>query len=150
MGPPTVIGGILRFDSGVYGNRARTRPVREAPAPVVTALYCAMHVDLTQFTEDELIALNRRIVERISMIRAARQLVALSQFSVGMRVEFTTDDGRTIEGTITKLNRRTATLCSEAGGHWRVSPSLLRPVASTTNRAAPSRVHPFHGKVNRR
>jgi hypothetical protein len=102
-----------------------------------------MPIDLTQFTEEELLALNRRIVERIDMMRAARQLVALAQFSVGMLVEFTSDDGRTIQGTITKLNRRTASLCSEGGGHWRVSPSLLRPVANT-NRAAPSHVHPFH------
>lgn len=101
-----------------------------------------MSIDLTQFTEDELLALNRRIIERLDIIRAARQLVALSQFSVGMAVEFTTDDGRTIHGTITKLNRRTASICAESGGHWRVSPSLLRAVGGTAGR--PARVHDLH------
>lgn len=40
--------------------------------------------------------LNRRIVERLRLIRAARALVALANCSVGMTVEFTTDDGRVI------------------------------------------------------
>jgi hypothetical protein len=43
----------------------------------------------------QLVDLNRRIVERLRLIRSARQLVNLARFSVGMRVEFTTDDGQT-------------------------------------------------------
>jgi hypothetical protein len=62
------------------------------------------------------------------MIRAARQLVQLAHFSVGMQVESTTDDGRTVQGQITRLNRKTATVCCETAAHWRVSPSLLRPL----------------------
>jgi ribosome maturation factor RimP len=76
----------------------------------------------------ELIDLNRRIVQRLRLIRSARQLVDLAGFSVGMRVEFTTDDGRTLEGQITRLNRETATVCCDPSGHWRVSPALLRPI----------------------
>jgi hypothetical protein len=49
-------------------------------------------------TEDELIELNRRIVERLQLLRSARSLAQLAQFSVGMVVEFDTDDGRTISG----------------------------------------------------
>jgi ectoine hydroxylase-related dioxygenase (phytanoyl-CoA dioxygenase family) len=47
---------------------------------------------LARLSEEELVDLNRRIVERLRLIRAARQLVNLARFSVGMRVEFTTDD----------------------------------------------------------
>jgi hypothetical protein len=99
-------------------------------------------IDLSRLTEAELVDLNRRIVERIHMIRAARQLVQLAHFSVGMQVEFTTDDGRTIQGQITRLNRKTATVCCEASGHWRVSPSLLRPLGSGTQQR-PHHVHQF-------
>jgi hypothetical protein len=102
-----------------------------------------MHIDLAQFTEEELVALNRRIVERLHMIRSARQLVELARFSVGMSVEFTADDGRTIRGSITRLNRRTATICSAEAGHWRVSPALLRPVAGEAQQARPTHVHPI-------
>jgi hypothetical protein len=78
-----------------------------------------MSIDLTRFSEDELLDLNRRIVERLRLMRSARQLVELTRFTVGMRVEFTTDDGRTLQGEITRLNRKTATVCcnpSDTGG----------------------------------
>jgi hypothetical protein len=42
-----------------------------------------------------------------------------------MVVEFDTDDGRTVSGTVARLNRRTATI-EAASGRWRVSPALLR------------------------
>jgi hypothetical protein len=88
-----------------------------------------MSIDLTRLSEDELIDLNRRIVERLRLMRSTRQLVELAQFTVGMSVEFTTDDGRTLQGAITRLNRKTATVCCNPSGHWRVSPTLLRPIA---------------------
>ena len=89
----------------------------------------SMPIDLTTFSEAELIHLNRRIVERLQFLRSTRQLTELARFSVGMQVEFTTDDGRTLQGKITRLNRRTATVCCTPSGHWRVSPALLRPAA---------------------
>ena len=95
-----------------------------------------MLIDLTKFSEDELIDLNRRIVERLQFIRSARHLTELARFAVGMVVEFTTDDGRTLEGKITRLNRRTATICCTPSGHWRVSPALLRTVAHSDTPAA--------------
>jgi hypothetical protein len=86
-------------------------------------------IDLTRLSDEELIDLNRRVVERLRLIRSARQLVDLARFSVGMRVEFPTDDGRTLQGDIARLNRKTATVCGNPSGHWRVSPALLRPIA---------------------
>lgn len=49
-------------------------------------------------------------------------------FSVGMTVEFDTDEGRTISGTVARLNQKTATVVT-AAGRWRVGPSLLRPAS---------------------
>lgn len=88
-----------------------------------------MTIDLTKLSEAELLDLNRRVIERLRLIRSARSLVQLAQFSVGMTVEFTSDDGRVIRGTIARLNRRTASICAPEG-HWRVSPSLLRLVST--------------------
>jgi hypothetical protein len=95
-------------------------------------------IDLTRLSEAELLGLNRRIVERLRLMRSARQLVELAQFTVGMHVEFTTEDGRTLQGEITRLNRKTATVCCNPSGHWRVSPTLLRPVAQAQGSAAPA------------
>lgn len=105
------------------------------------ATICRMDLDLTRFTEDELVALNRRIVERLRLMRSARQLVQLAHFSVGMQVEFIADDGRVMRGEITRLNRKTATVCCDSAVHWRVSPSLLRPLDAVT--VSPAHVHRF-------
>ena len=89
-------------------------------------------IDLTRLSEDELLDLNRRIVERLRLIRSARQLIELARFTIGMRVEFTTDDGRIVQGEITRLNRKTATISCNPSGHWRVSPALLRPIVDAS------------------
>lgn len=105
------------------------------PAPL---LYTAarMPIDITTLTEAELLDLNRRIVERLELIRSARQLTQLAHFSVGMEVELATDDGRTIRGTVARLNRQTATVVAPQGS-WRVSPSLLRPASGASPRIVP-------------
>jgi hypothetical protein len=97
-----------------------------------------MSIDLMRLSEDELLDLSRPIVERLQLIRSARQLVELAHFTVGMRVEFTADDGRTLQGEITRLNRKTATVFCNPCGHWRVRPALLRPIAHAQGSASPA------------
>ena len=84
-----------------------------------------MDFDIARLSEDDLVELNRRIVERLQLLRSAKSLAQVARFSVGMVVEFDADDGRTISGTVARLNQRTVTVVS-ASGRWRVSPSLLR------------------------
>ena len=102
-----------------------------------------MFIDLTKLSEDELIELNRRVVERLQLIRSARNLTQLARFTVAMAVEFRTDDGRTVSGTIARLNRRTATVAT-ASGSWRVSASLLRVVDAPHASTAASSSHVVH------
>lgn len=99
--------------------------------------YAAVLIDLTKLSEDDLIQLNRRIVERLQLIRSARSLTQLARFSVGMVVEFDTEDGRTISGTVASLNRRTATVVTPSG-RWRVSPSLLRTAGMSHASSTPA------------
>jgi hypothetical protein len=99
-----------------------------------------MLIDLTTLSEDELIDLNQRIVDRLQLIRSAKSLSQLAKFSVGMVVEFYTDDGRRMSGTVARLNQRTVTIVT-GSGRWRVSPSLLRAVdPSQASTASGSRV----------
>jgi hypothetical protein len=109
----------------------------------------SMMIDLAQFTEEELIDLNRRIVERLRLFRSARQLVELARLTVGLHVEFTSDDGRTLQGEIVKLNRKTATVSCGSSGHWRVSPGLLRPVADQHTSRSSDRVVAITAHRNR-
>src|SRR6516225_8142263 len=111
-------------DSAVLELRLALGECRDVPIapgrrfPFVSGVNIAptMSIDLTRLSEDELLDLNRRIVERLRLMRSARQLVDLARFTVGMRVEFTTEDGRTLQGEITRLNRRTATVCCNPSG----------------------------------
>ena len=84
-----------------------------------------MSIDLSRLSETELVELNRRIVERLQLIRAGRDLSQLARLSVGMVVEFTADDGRLIRGAISRLNRQTATVVTTSGP-LPVSASRLR------------------------
>jgi hypothetical protein len=83
-------------------------------------------IDIDRLTEQELFELNRRIVERLRFMRQFRAHKQMLQFSVGQRVRFRTDI-RMIEGVLTRYNRKTVTVITDAGEHWNVSPSLLQP-----------------------
>ena len=96
-----------------------------------------MDLDLTKLSKGDLIDLNRRIIERLKLLSSAKSLTQLAHFSVGMAVKFDTDDGRTITGTVARLNQRTVTVVT-ASGRWRVSPSLLRTAAAPQARGAAS------------
>jgi hypothetical protein len=96
-----------------------------------------MDLDISKLSEDDLMDLNRRIIERLQLLRSAKSLTQLARFSVGMAVKFDTDDGRTITGTVARLNQRTVTVVT-ASGRWRVSPSLLRTAASLQAKGAAS------------
>ena len=96
-----------------------------------------MDLDLTKLSKGDLIDLNRRIIERLQLLSSAKSLTQLAHFSVGMAVKIDTDDGRTITGTVARLNQRTVTVVT-ASGRWRVSPSLLRTAAAPQARGAAS------------
>ena len=96
--------------------------------PPIRVVYSAGPVlpDLWKLSEDELIELNRRIVERLQLLRSATSPAQLARFTVGMVVEFDTDDGRMVTGTIARLNQRTATVVT-ASGRRRVSLGSCAP-----------------------
>ena len=96
-----------------------------------------MPLDISQLSEDELLELNRRIVERLQFIESAKSLTRLARFSVGMTVEFALDDRRTLTSTVARLNQKTATVVT-AAGRWRVSPALLRPVSAAQRSSPPA------------
>jgi len=81
---------------------------------------------LDQFTEEELVHLNRLVVERLRLIRQVRDHQAMIQFRVGQRVAFTTSAGQTVRGVLTRYNRKSVSVLSEKGQAWTVAPSLIR------------------------
>lgn len=82
-------------------------------------------IDLSGYTEAELVALNRRVVERISELRQARIRSTMTELRVGDKVSFEPESGREIVGTIIRLNQKSVTVATPEGSQWRVTPTLL-------------------------
>lgn len=84
-----------------------------------------MTIDLSQLTEAELVDLNRRIVERLRMIRQVHAHVRMLEFSIGERVCFQTDLRR-VEGVLVRYNKKSVTVVTDEGERWTVSPGFLQ------------------------
>ena len=87
-----------------------------------------MSIDIDHLTEDELIELNHRIVERLKFLESMHTHKEMMRFSPGEKVSFEPPgSGRQI-GTLVKYNKKTVTVITESGQKWNVSPHLLSKV----------------------
>jgi len=87
-----------------------------------------MKIDIDKLTEDELIELNHRIVERLKFLESMHTHNEMLQFNPGEKVSFQPPGrGRQI-GTLVKCNNKTVTVITESGQKWNVSPHLLSKV----------------------
>lgn len=82
--------------------------------------------EIESLSYDELHQLNRLIVDRIKILRASKTCLEMQQFNLGNKVEFFTDEGERIAGTVAKLNKKTVGIVTDDGERWNVSPSLLK------------------------
>ena len=86
---------------------------------------------LRHMGEEDLLYLNRMVVERLNLLAQAKSTVQLAQFAEGDRVCFTTNGGADKHAVVLRLNKKTASLRTDDGQHWKVSPMLLRKTTST-------------------
>ena len=87
-----------------------------------------MKIDIDRLSEEELIDLNNRVVERLRFIRQAYAHHAMLQFRIGEIVSFEPDGRGRMQGVITRYNKKSVTVLTNDGQQWRVSPGLLRKV----------------------
>jgi hypothetical protein len=85
-----------------------------------------MKVDIDKLSEDELVDLNHRIVQRLRMLAQMRAHGAMMKFSIGQRVTFNPGDEPPVTGTLRKYNKKTVTVITGDGHRWNVSPGFLR------------------------
>ena len=85
-----------------------------------------MQIDIDKLTEEELIDLNNRIVERLRFLRQMRAHTRMLEFRIGDRVSFQPDGRPLVVGMLTRYNRRTVTVITDAGARWNVAPGLLQ------------------------
>jgi len=75
--------------------------------------------------EDDLIFLNKLIVERMKLISQARSTHQMGRFNIDDRVRFQTHRGQKT-GVIMRLNKKTVSIRTDDGGKWNVSPLFLK------------------------
>jgi hypothetical protein len=85
---------------------------------------------LRHMGEEDLLYLNRMVVERLNLQAQAKSTVELAQFAEGDRVQFTASDGSVKYGIVLRLNKKTANVRTDEGQGWKVSPGLLRKTAA--------------------
>jgi hypothetical protein len=85
-----------------------------------------MKIDIDRLTEAELIDLNHRIVERLRLMNQMRAHAQMLEFRIGDRVAFQPDGHPLVTGMLTRYNKKTVTVITDAGQRWNVTPRLLR------------------------
>ena len=86
--------------------------------------------DIESLSYDELVALNRRIVDRLKHLHEIRDQYHMLALNIGNRVSFDAglQHGGRLSATVIKFNRKTVGVVTDDGRRWNVSPELLSPV----------------------
>lgn len=84
-----------------------------------------MTIDIDNLTEDELIELNHRIVERLKFLESFHTHNEMMKFVPGDQVSFDPPGKDRQIGTLVKFNKKTVTIITESGQKWNVSPHLI-------------------------
>jgi hypothetical protein len=87
-----------------------------------------MKIDIDKLTEEELVDLNNRVVERLRFLNQMRAHGQMLQFKIGDRVSFQPEGRPVVVGMLTRYNRRTVTVMTDSGQRWNVAPALLRRI----------------------
>ncbi len=93
-----------------------------------------IQLDFSKYKLEELIDLNKRIVDYVKAVQHAKNAQAIAKFDLGDRVQFRTTAGETIKGTIFRINRKTIVVHSDDHHNWKVSANLLQKVPHENGR----------------
>ena len=85
-----------------------------------------MKIDIDKLSEEELVDLNHRIVERLRFLNQMRTHSKMLDFKIGDRVTFHPEGRPPVVGMLTRYNKKTVTVITDSGQHWNVAPGFLR------------------------
>ncbi len=84
---------------------------------------------LNPMTADELMELNKLVIQRIKILNQLYTLGSLNRLKIGDKVKWNGSDGIIRSGKIIRLNSKTASISiGDNKGYWRVSPQLLEKI----------------------
>ena len=87
-----------------------------------------MKIDINELTEEELVQLNHKIVERLKFLESINTHSEMLLFSPGEKVSFEPVGRDRQIATLVKYNTKTVTVITESGQKWNVSPHLLSKI----------------------
>ncbi|HJU62401.1 MAG TPA: hypothetical protein VJ864_10170 [Candidatus Binatia bacterium] len=90
-----------------------------------------MKIDIDKLTEEELVDLNHRVVERLRFLSEMRAHSQMLDFKIGDRVTFQPQGRSPVVGMLTRYNKKTVTVITDSGQHWNVAPGFLRKATPT-------------------
>ena len=75
---------------------------------------------------DELILLNKLVVERIKILGQVETSNAMQKFNIGEWVKFEDNNNNLIEGKIIKINKKTILILTRENIKWNVHPTFIK------------------------
>jgi hypothetical protein len=87
-------------------------------------------INIDALSEDELVELNHKIVARLRFLSQMRSHSEMLDFRIGEKVKFHPPGQPELTGTLTRYNKKSATVITEGGQHWNVAPGLLTKLDS--------------------
>jgi hypothetical protein len=80
-------------------------------------------MDLEKMSREELLTLNKRIIERLQYLSRMKTRSALDRFEVGDLVGFQSE-GRMIEGLVIRVNQKSLSVKTK-DSHWTIHPQFV-------------------------
>jgi hypothetical protein len=78
-----------------------------------------LKIDIDKLSEEELIDLNHRIVERLRFLNQMRVHSQMLDFKIGDRITFQPEGRQPLVGILTRYNKKMVTVITENGQHWK-------------------------------
>ena len=91
-------------------------------------------MDIEKMSLDELVDLNRRVIQRIEYLHGLKTRSQLDRFEVGDRVGFQ-NEGQTVERAVIRVNRKTLSVKTKEGS-WNVHPRFVTKINPSANAAS--------------
>ena len=84
------------------------------------------NIDINVYTIEELMTLNKQVVNRIKFLQKQSQLETAAKFSIGNIVSFIDEDGNKQEAMVTHINpKKIRAITLKKQVTWTISPNLL-------------------------
>lgn len=81
---------------------------------------------IKELSEDELVYLNKLVVERIRYLRQVETTNQMAIFNLGDNVEYQDNHGAMLQGRVIKINKKTLTVLMDDRKQWNVHPGFLK------------------------